>query len=107
MVCVPALQSRSKSGSCLYGYRRYFDLQVVSGDHVRGIDNAICDGLSREVSLADLGFLDSQAMSVEDNSCLTDLLAACNPLLDVISVEGFEEQWGHVAAIANQLLVRS
>jgi hypothetical protein len=81
------------------------DLQVVSSQHVKGEDNITCDGLSREVSLAALGFLPHQILSITEFQPLCDLLAACNPLIDVISTEGFETQWGLVVSIATRLVV--
>ena len=81
------------------------DLQVVSGDHVKGEINITCDGLSREKSPSELGFLPHQIISIDGHTALIDLLDVCNPLHDVVSNEGFEHQWGMAAAIATQLLV--
>ena len=81
------------------------DLQVVSGDHVKGEVNITCDGLSREKSPVECGFLPHQILSIDEHKALIDLVEACNPLIDVVSNEGFERQWGMAAAIATQLLV--
>lgn len=81
------------------------DLQVVSGDHVKGEVNITCDGLSREKYPSEFGFLPHQILSINEHQALIDLVDACNPLVDVISNDGFEHQWGMAAAIATQLLV--
>ena len=80
---------RSKNcGACAIHFMAiatHWDLVVVEGIHVEGVRNIVCDGLSREVSLADSGFFGRQVLDWEESPSLIALLRACDPSTEYTS----------------------
>jgi hypothetical protein len=80
---------RSKNcGACAIHFMAiatHWDLVVVEGIHVEGVRNIVCDGLSREVSLADSGFIGRQVLDWEESPSLIALLRACDPSTEYTS----------------------
>ena len=59
-----------------------WDLVVVEGVHIEGVRNILCDGLSRDVSVKDSGFEDTDIFEWESSTAICALLQACDPRTD-------------------------
>ena len=79
------------------------DLQVVSSDHVPGIDNIVCDRLSREGTLEELGFHPDDSLDITLDPRLVSLVELCNPMVDAEKAEDFLLQWTGATAVARAL----
>jgi len=79
------------------------DLQVVSSDHVPGIDNIVCDRLSREGTLEELGFHPDDSLDITLDPRLVSLVELCNPMVDAENAENFLLQWTGATTVARAL----
>ena len=74
---------------------------------VTGQDNFLCDALSRDVAVADLGILGLIDFGPYLSSTLLRTLEFCNPQSDTTSDEGFFEYWGALRTFLNEIVVPS
>jgi hypothetical protein len=82
------------------------DIHFKSRQHIRGVDNTICDALSRDRTPEMLGYRRDEIMEVSDHMWLARLLVACNPVPvsnGVKSTEGYENAWREAFIIAEGL----
>ena len=74
---------------------------------VSGKDNFLCDALSRDVSVADLGI---QGLTDFDPLLLSTLRSAlefCNPDTETVSDGGFYDYWGVLRVFLVSVLIQS
>ena len=79
------------------------DIHFEQTEHIRGVDNVICDKLSRQHTPEELGFNPEEIVCVD--GALSRLLDACNPL-NVNSTLGgkdFERAWAEAYSISKEL----
>ena len=79
------------------------DIHFERTEHIRGVDNIICDKLSRHHTPEQLGF--GAGEIINTNGALTRLLNACNPLLlqSELGSNSFEAAWAEAYAISTEL----
>ena len=79
------------------------DIHFNQQEHIKGVDNVICDKLSRQYTPEELGFHPEQIICVDGP--LSRLLDACNPLNTDSELGGkdFEAAWAGAFAISNEL----
>ena len=96
--------------------RRYSAWLRSSGDFwspfesfgfVTGIDNFLCDALSRDIAIADLGIGGLVDFGPYLSSTLLKALEFCDPHLDTTSDEGFFEYWDALRVFLNTIVVAS
>jgi hypothetical protein len=73
---------------------------------VSGKDNFLCDALSRDVSVADLGIQGLTDFGPLLSSTLQRALEFCNPGTDTVSDEGFYDYWGALRVFLDNVLVQ-
>ena len=74
---------------------------------VTGLDNFLCDALSRDVAVADLGIVGLIDFGPYLSSTLLRTLEFCNPQFDAASDKGFFEYWGALRTFLNEIVVPS
>ena len=74
---------------------------------VTGIDNFLCDALSRDIAIADLGIGGLVDFGPYLSSTLLKALEFCDPHLDTTSDEGFFEYWDALRVFLNTIVVAS
>ena len=79
------------------------DLQVVSSEHVAGVDNIVCDRLSREDTPEQLGFHPDYSLDVTLDPRLVSLVELCNPMVDAETADNFLLQWTGATTVARAL----
>jgi hypothetical protein len=84
--------SRS-AAMCLVALSIHLGIDIVDGEHIAGIKNIVCDGLSRDRYPQDFGFMERDCIEVDNDRGLSQLLRRCNPLLETNSDEGFLRAW--------------
>ena len=75
--------------------------------YVTGDDNFLCDALSRNTVVADLGTKGLTDFGPFFLSTSHRILEFCKPYTDTISDEGFFEYWGTLRAFLNDIVVGS
>ena len=74
---------------------------------VSGKANFLCDKLSRDASIADLGIAELIDFGPYLSSTLLRTLEFCNPISDTTSDEGFFEYWDALRTFLNNIEVSS
>ena len=78
-------------------------LRVDEGEHIAGVNNTTCDGLSRDVSLEELGFIGDRVLRWEEDPRLVSLMLSCSPLPVVESDEEIARLWSINSVIVKEL----
>ena len=89
----------SNSTMCFVILGIEYGIHFEEMEHIRGVDNVLCDKLSRHHSPEQLGFEKDQIMVIDGT--LLRLMDACNPLIP--RAGRFEEAWASVSAISSDL----
>ena len=68
---------------------------VVVGDvsHVSGINNGVCDKLSRGVSPLSLGFNSNDTVFITEDSVIFQLLQICDPVQEIVNERDLIDLW--------------
>jgi hypothetical protein len=83
------------------------DLRIERSTHVKGVDNIVCDILSRhdkfQQTPLDLGLRSDQIFEIGNEPAVADLLAFCNPRLTAQGISGTEKATRELAACIDRL----
>jgi hypothetical protein len=80
-----------------------FDIEVGGATHVAGIDNNLCDRLSRGVDPRQAGFLDDTIITLHQDDVLTEILLMCDPVEVLTNEAELIILWKHLNSILSQI----
>ena len=96
--------SRGFSASVMYlllGSK--YELWVSEAQHLPKEYNTLCDSLSRNKTVKDMGISDEFDLKLESDSILLEVVTLCNPTTDMLSHNSIYQLWTHVTAIISRL----
>jgi len=104
-----AFKERFRAGRSLRATIAYvtigsrYDLEVCEAVHVAGVDNVVCDRLSRGVSPTELGFGPETQLSQEDRAMAMMALELCDPTVTCEDIEDLAPFYGRVDRLSESL----
>ena len=91
------------------------DVHVTEVTHIAGVDNEICDQLSRRGTMTeksvgdeakDLGLEDVKVLAFDSDSTVSDLIKLCDPLKSFDTDASFSTFWGEVREVVMRALLK-
>jgi hypothetical protein len=88
---------------CYIALGMKFDIDFHEAIHIKGVDNVICDQLSRDYTPEQLGFKSDIIIDVLSEPKLVKLMSIANPLDDAChsGLSGFIDKWSAVYELAD------
>jgi len=91
---------------CLLALLSASSMDVVDATHIRGVENCVCDDLSRGVRPEALGYYGDVVIN-ESNSFLKNLLMLCNPLTTHSMIKEFCRFYAEVQRMVHDAVLRN
>jgi hypothetical protein len=80
-----------------------YELWVSEAKHLPKEHNTLCDALSRDKTVTQLGISDEFDLKLGSNSIVHDVVTICNPTIDMLASDSIYHIWIRITRILSQL----
>ena len=80
-----------------------FDIEVGEAAHVAGINNHLCDKLSRGTDPRHVGFQDDEIITISQDDELSEILSLCDPIKELSDEVELISLWRRLSEVLSRI----